>query len=613
MSIGKDPSATFRQEAEDLFQQLEQALLDLERRPGDLDLVGTVFRALHTIKGSGSMFGFDALAGFTHHVETVFQRVRAGELAVGPALIGATLAARDHMRGLLDGSANAADGEALLAALAAAERREGARTVTAAPATRYRIRFTLPADEAKPLVDELLALGEGSTEADGDAWTVTLATRRPRSDIDTVFLFNSQSAGLVIEEVAPPAPPPPSPKPAAPLESVVKVPAERIDGLMDQVGELVIAEARLRQLSQRRDDPELLAVAEEIERLTASLRETSMGIRMVPIGALFGRFRRVVRDLSHELGKEVRLVTQGEETELDKAMVEHLHDPLIHLIRNAVDHGIEDGPGRAAGRKRAEGTVMLSADHYGAEVLITVSDDGKGLDRGLIRAKAEALGLLHPGAEITDAELFDFIFRPGFSTAERVSSVSGRGVGMDVVKTALESMRGVIEVSSQPNLGTAMTLRLPLTLAIIDGLLVRIADQRFVIPLSAVEECVELPGDIDPNCNFLTLRDDLVPFIRLRELFEMPDPRPAAEKVVIAISGEHRTGLVVDQLLGGHQTVVKSLGRLHRGVRCVSGATILGDGSVALILDVLNLIAMRQAQEDEVRREAVAASERNVD
>lgn len=328
---------------------------------------------------------------------------------------------------------------------------------------------------------------------------------------------------------------------------------------------------------------------------------------MVPVGSLFGRFRRVVRDLSLELGKDVRLLTQGEDTELDKAMVEALHDPLVHLIRNAMDHGIEDTARRQSAGKEAGGTLVLSAEHRGAEVLIAVRDDGNGLDRDRIRAKAEALGRLAPAAEIGDAELLDMIFLPGFSTAARVSGVSGRGVGMDVVKTVVEGLRGHVQVSSEPGKGCTITLCLPLTLAIIDGLLVEVAGQRYVVPFSAVEECVELSPE-PAACNFLTLRDELVPFLRLRDVFETDAPLAPPEMAVIVCSGEHRTGLVVDRLLGGHQTVVKSLGRLHRGVRCVSGATILGDGHIALILDVMHLIALRQAQEEENRRRTVVES-----
>jgi two-component system chemotaxis sensor kinase CheA len=382
------------------------------------------------------------------------------------------------------------------------------------------------------------------------------------------------------------------------------VPAERLDELMDRVGELVIAQARLSQLTASAADLQIKSVAEEIERLAAALRDTTMGIRMVPIGSLFGRFRRLVHDLSRDLGKEIDLAMEGEETELDKTMIERLADPLVHLIRNAADHGLETAAERAAAGKPAEGRVRLVARHAGAEVLVTIADDGRGLDRDRIRAKAEEQGLIAAGATVADADLFQFLFQAGFSTAREVSSLSGRGVGMDVVKRTIESLRGTIDIATQAGAGTEVTLRLPLTLAIIDGLLVRIGAGRYVIPLSAVEECVELSGDEDVRSqhrSFMNIRGELVPFIRLRELFATTAPPDPYQKVVIVAAGEMRVGLVVDQIIGSHQTVIKSLSRLQAEVETFSGATILGDGTVALILDVAHLVEAGQALESRAK------------
>lgn len=650
MSIGSrvldQPTITFRQEAVELFEHLEQALLDLEIRPGDADLIAVIFRTLHTIKGSGAVLGFDALVNFTHHLESIFQRLRSGEAVATPALAGAALAAKDHMRQLMEGEPPREAGDVLLARLAGAI--VAGDSVIASPneATPYRVWFTLPPEAFRQgtdpgaVIQELLALGAGRATADISrvpdlaalepttcylAWTVTLTTAHPKSAIEDAFLLIGDGAHLVIEPLSaaletpvPAVPDPVTPAPsaatggaktAAPIEAVVKVGAGRIDSLMDQVGELVIAEARLRQLCQAREDPDLMLVAEEIERLATGLRATSMSIRMVPIGSLFGRFRRVVRDLSYDLGKSVRMNTQGEDTELDRAVVECLHDPLIHLIRNAVDHGIESAADRARAGKPTEGTITLAAAHVGTGVRITVHDDGKGLDRASILARAQAIGIVAAGAEPAESELFDLIFRPGLSTAAQVSNISGRGVGMDVVKNAVVALRGTIEVASQPDRGVTVILHLPLTLAIIDGLLVRVGDQRYVIPLSTVEECVELPAETGAAC-FLTLRDQLVPFLRLRDLFELPGMPDSPERVVIVSAGDRRTGLVVDQLFGEHQTVIKSLSRLHKDVRCVSGATILGDGRVALILDVPNLVAMRHVQEESFRRQSAVTGDR---
>ena len=380
--------------------------------------------------------------------------------------------------------------------------------------------------------------------------------------------------------------------------STIRVQAERLDEMMDRVGELVIAQARLTQLAAAGGGTK--GVAEDIERLTSALRDAMMGIRMLPIGSLFGRFRRLIHDLSRDLGKEIELVAAGEETELDKTMIERLADPLIHVIRNAADHGLENTETRRAAGKPSAGRISLVARHAGAEVLISVGDDGKGLDAARIRAKAEENGLIAPGAVLSDAELNQYIFHPGFSTAKEVSALSGRGVGMDVVKRTIEGMRGSIDIATEVGKGTTFTLRLPLTLAIIEGLLVRVADTRYVVPLTAVEECVELSAADDVRSkgrSFLNIRGDLVPFMRLRELFGETGGPDAHQKVVVVAAGETRVGLVVDQIIGSHQTVIKSLSKLHADVPSFSGATILGDGAVALILDVPHLMALGQVRE----------------
>lgn len=652
MNTTPDPADTFRQEAQDLLNQLEDVLLDLESRPDDRDLIDTAFRALHTLKGSGAMFGFDDLAAFAHVVENLFDHMRKTHTAATPALIATTLAAKDHMRQMIQApdSVDAAISEALLEDL----HRHGAaehgpdHTYAASPTgpnsapsdglTTYDISIALPEDSllhgTNPLLllDELRDLGECQVHADilriprlGELdpekcyvrWQVRLTTAQPRSAIEDVFMFviDDMSLSILPVTTAPESPPTPTPTTAAPTPpeapgpataatapppnaqaqaSSIRVPAERIDSLMDRVGELVIAQSRLRQIAQGSIDANLRSIAEEIERLSAELRGTTMGIRMVPIGQLFSRFRRVVHDLSRDLGKEVRLVTSGEETELDKTVIENLNDPLVHLIRNAIDHGLEDAETRQAAGKPRQGTLTLEARHAGAQVLVIIRDDGRGMNRDKIRAKAVEAGLLPASGDIPDPELFPVIFNPGFSTAAAVTSVSGRGVGLDVVKRTIDSLHGFIDVSSQPGHGSQITLRLPLTLAIIDGLLVRVGRGRYVIPLSTVEECVEL-SDLDNNRStgrsFLNIRGELVPFLRLRELFNTQAPAEPYPKVVVVASAERRVGLVVDQIIGDHQTVIKSLSKLHADVSTFSGATILGDGSVALILDVVNLIA----------------------
>jgi two-component system chemotaxis sensor kinase CheA len=643
---GTDPALIYRQEAAELLEQLEQALLDLEHAPGDADLVNTAFRALHTIKGSGAMFGFDAVAAFTHHVETAFDRVRKGEVAASTSLIAVTLEAKDQIRRLIEqpDSASEAEGAAILDRLQSALVAPADSTLADAAAVTWRLRFRLPPDAVAMgtnpllLLDELRALGPCTVAADTSAippiealdptachvgWDVTLTTGQPRSAIEQVFLFVLDDMQLDLEQVAGHAPGPrpaavPAPVAPVPMALVhaepraarsagsIRVPAERLDDLMDQVGELVIAQSRLKQIAGASRDIQVKAISEDIERLALELRHTTMGARLVPIGQLFGRFRRLVHDLSHELGKEVALVLSGEDTELEKTLIERLADPMIHLIRNAVDHGVElPGPREAAGKPR-QGRIALAASHLGHEVLITISDDGAGLDRARIQKRAEEQGLLASGAKPTDNELFQLIMQPGFSTASEVTSVSGRGVGMDVVRRAIDALRGNIDIASQPGQGSKITLRLPLTLAIIDGLLIRVGEGRYVIPLSAIEECVELSANDDGRSrghSFLNIRDSLVPFMRLREVFDthtQPDP---FQKVVIVSAGEQRVGLVVDQVIGDHQTVIKSLSKLHADVAAFSGATILGDGTVALILEVAHLVEQGK-QHDEIRQAA---------
>lgn len=648
-----DPIETFRQEAQELLEQVEQGLLDLARRPGDRALIDTIFRGLHTLKGSGAMFGFDALAAFTHHCETAFDRVRKGEVPASPSLVSAVLAAQDHMRALAEGSPVAEGaGEALLADLQAAIDGGDAPSV-AAPAepgmNTFRIRFSLPADalingaRPLPLLDELRDLGEARVRAITDdvpplsqlvpaecrlAWEVLLTTKHGRDAIDDVFIFVIDEMTLEVEDLTPAAVEPDvavsavTPDAAhdeipvaanAPAETgraasksgdTVRVPAERLDEMMDRVGELVIAQSRLKQLAASSSDVALRAVAEEIERLAGEMRDTMMVVRMVPIAQLFGRFRRLIHDLERDTGKQIELSTEGETTELDKTVIERLADPLIHLIRNSADHGLEGAEQRAAAGKPTVGRIMLAARQSGAEVVITITDDGRGVDRDRVRAKAEENGLIQPGQALSDNELLQLIFAPGFSTAAAITNLSGRGVGMDVVKKTIEGLRGSIEISSTPGEGSVVSLRIPLTLAIIDGLLIRVGSGRYVIPLATVEECVELTPVQDVRStgrSLITLRDELVPFIRLREQFAtgtQPDPH---QKIVVVSTGQDRVGLVVDQILGDHQTVIKPMSAFHQDVGAFSGATIMGDGGVALILDIAALVSLGQRHDAQMR------------
>jgi two-component system chemotaxis sensor kinase CheA len=641
----------FRVEAQELLEQIEQGLLDLANNPGNKELVATVFRALHTLKGSGAMFGFDALASFTHHCETAFDRVRKGEVPATKELVTAVLNAMDHMRALAEKRPVAVgEGDALLAAL---ERVVGQAESKAAPSSHpapaakpagglatWHIVFTLGADvlvngtRPLPMLDELRALGAcpgGACRISAITsaipplgkliptecymgWDVTLTTGEPRAAIEEVFMFVIDDMTLDISAAAIPETtaanePAPTPEPDAAAadaktwrpDASVRVPAVRLDELMDRVGELVIAQSRLKQIANASTDMNLRSVAEDIEHLASELRDSMMSVRMVPVVQLFGRFRRLILDLARDTGKEIEMITEGETTELDKTVIERLADPLVHLIRNAADHGLEPPEERRAAGKPAKGRVTLTARQAGAEVVITVKDDGRGVNRARVRAKAEENGLILPGAVLGDQELLQLIFQPGFSTAATVTSLSGRGVGMDVVKRAIEALRGSLELSSPPGEGSEVSLRIPLTLAIIDGLLVRVGTARYVIPVSAVEECLELTPEQDLRStgrSLLTIRDHLVPFVRLRDLFKTGTAPDRYQKIVVISTGTDRVGLVVDQILGDYQTVIKPLSPFHAGVGSFSGATILGDGNVALILDV-GALTTSAAQHDQ--------------
>ncbi|EIZ80478.1 signal transduction histidine kinase [Novosphingobium sp. Rr 2-17] len=661
-----DPTAAFRVEAGELLDQIEEALLDLGHCLDDHDLIDAVFRGLHTLKGSGAMFGFDALAGFTHHCESAFDRVRKRLAPATAELVAVILSAQDHMRALLDGGADASEsvGAEILARLQMAI--DGAPAVTdqAKPARRgWRLTFRLPpeamANGSNPLMllDELRELGDARIVALTDkippidelvptechvGWAVELCGDIRRSDIEDVFIFVMDDMLLEIEEladegeaqaslepcapavpidhapcgdapVAPAAPTATTEEPAKALPKAgetVRVPAERLDLLMDRVGELVIVQSRLSQLAHGGaggGNQVLHSISEEIERLAGELRDTMMVLRMVPVATLFGRFRRLVHDLARDTGKTIELTTEGETTEVDKTVMERLADPMVHLIRNSCDHGLEPAAERVAAGKPAIGQVRLSAKQAGGEVIIAIRDDGRGIDRDRVRAKAEAQGLIQPGQAVSEHDVLQMIFHPGFSTAEQVTNLSGRGVGMDVVKRTIESLRGTIDVTTVPGQGSTISLRIPLTLAIIDGLLVRVGTARYVIPLSAVEECIELSPEEDRRSHgrsLITLRDRLVPFMRLRDMFETrtePDPH---QKIVIISTGADRVGLVVDQIIGSHQTVIKPMSPVHCDVTIFAGATILGDGNVALILDVAQLVALCQHREE--RRRAAA-------
>lgn len=663
---------TFIQETLDGLEDLEGRLLSLEADPSP-EQVDNIFRILHTIKGSGAMFGFEPLSRFTHHFETAFDLVREGKLSMSKELIDVALDSRDYMGALLEANGhderiNELEGSDLTkslikritdqialadgASVAGAEASEQTQVEAGGKTAERLVRIKFKPDPnalrngTRPdlLIGELAELGEISVRHDESdvpsledidpqlsylTWLIELKTAASKQDIENVFIF-ADDADLVIEEDAPAEPAPgvddvvsesASEGPAeaedvAPSNvramnkntkkaDIMRVPASRLDELMDQLGELVIAQARLDQISARLKDPNLVSAAEEIERLVTGLRDATLSMRMLPIEVVFGKFRRVVRSLSEELGKDVVLVTEGGETELDKNVIDSLTEPLVHMIRNSIDHGIESNEQREKAGKPSSGSVFLSARQSGGEVLISVADDGGGLNAEAIRERALERGMIQPDDEISEADLHRFIFAPAFSTAKSLSSVSGRGVGMDAVSKVVSELRGSIDIETLPGQGTRITLRLPVTLAIIDGLLVRVGDGVFVVPLNSVSECVELSQlerQRESGRTLLQIRDELVPFLNLDEIFGFPKSEEDTRRVVIVSTEGRRFGFVVDDTLGQHQTVIKTFSRFHRDVEGFTGSTILGDGSVALILDVPALLksagAVRELSQD---------------
>jgi two-component system, chemotaxis family, sensor kinase CheA len=703
---------TFREEAEELLVQLEAILLELEEKPADMELINAAFRAIHTIKGSAGMFGFEKAGRFTHDLESLLDTCRNGQRPIDTHIVDLALRARDKIRALLSEADSSspfdqvaldlmdefrvamaggkvgkpaaepvAQVEPLRDQSAVPERRTGERLEVPGARNTYRIHFDPAGDifrngtKVLKLFDELAAMGQLSSvpkvarippleslepETCYVSWEAVLTTTHGIDAIRDVFIFVEGSSKVQIEQIDDDLDAEDgvrrlgeilvdrgAVKPAdlgealrsqrklgevlverkvvsaSELESAlveqahlkrvqehqtegpsasIRVASDKLDQLVDLVGELVTMQARLSRTAIDVSDSSLSAIAEQLDRLVAQLRDNAMGMRMLPIGSTFNKFRRVVRDLSAELGKDIDLVTVGAETELDKTVIERLNDPLVHIIRNSLDHGIEIPADRIAAGKPPRGTVRLCAEHSGANVVISVSDDGKGLDMAAIRAKAIERGLITPMDQLSEAEAFLLIFRPGFSTAKNVTSVSGRGVGMDVVKREIDSLGGTVSVESSPGRGSSIVLKIPLTLAIIEGLLVHVSDEFYVLPLSMVEACVESrASDSSNGSKLIPYRGDLIPFIDIRDFFNVAGTAPENRQIVVINVQESRVGLVVDAVIGENQTVIKPLGRMYRDSIGLSGATILGDGRVALIVDCQKLAEAAPEREQKAR------------
>lgn len=661
----------FKEEAAELMVELEQTLLELEKDNNNKDLIGKAFRGLHTIKGSGGMFGYEDLSVFVHDIESVFERIRNGEMQFNKEIADLTLSACDQINAMIfeERGVKVDDNEVkriveIFRKMNLSEEKEEVELKVEKKLKEkgepkiYSIYFEPQEDifsygnDPIYILKDLNELGETVTvcklknEINIESlnpeklyfyWQIILRSHCSLDTLRDVFIFVEDLANIDIKEI----------KITGDISKniddeieklllkkneikdsdiqqlyteveekkilkgegigvqegkSIRVSSDKLDELVNLVGELVTVQAGLSQLVAGIQNPLLHTVSEQIERLTWDLRDSTLNIRMLPIGTTFSKFNRLVRDLSKDLKKEVELTTSGAETELDKSIIEKLSDPLVHILRNSIDHGIESPQERIEKGKERKGMIHLAAKQAGGNVIIQITDDGAGINKKAVRDKAIKSGVITEESELSEQELLGLIFKAGFSTSSKITNVSGRGVGMDVVKQAIDNLRGTVEIESTEDEGTTISLKLPLTLAIIDGLLVEVGEDYFVIPLYAIEECVEINADEESkrgNRHFLNIREEIVPYIKLREQFNVKGNNPFIEQVIIVNIEGFRVGFVVDEVKGQHQTVLKSLGGIFKNVEGVSGATILGDGNIALILDIQKLAAMEMKKEQE--------------
>ncbi len=666
----------FLEEASDLINQLEQALLTLEQDTGNPELVDSIFRIMHSLKGGGGMFGFDNVTAYTHKLENMYDLVRQKKLKVTREMLDITFESADHITSMLndDGSKTAEikKNEEILnkridAILLGDNSGEivvsRADEVTQVGLATYYVKVKpyehIQKNGTNPffLIDELVGLGQAkvnifySNIPDFENfvfddtyiwWEIVISTDKNADAIRDVFIFVEDDCDVTIEKLAD--------RDIFGLEGIepllvcrhdfpfdldkikslvkaitalekaknesvlkvkensgdehikkfakessisgIRVASEKIDMLMNLVSELITTQAGLNLYADRNKDAELTRIAESLENISRQLRDTAFSITLIPIDYLVVRFRRLVRDLSREVGKEIVFEAKGAETELDKTLIEGISEPLMHILRNSIDHGIESAEERVAAGKSPEGRITLQAYYSGSQVVIAVTDDGAGMNPTKIKRKAIEKGLISSDAQISDKEIIDLIFMPGFSTSEQVTNISGRGVGMDVVKRKVSDIRGTVQVSSQLGEGTTITIKLPLTLSIIDGMLVRIADVDYIIPLSVIDTifAVEHSKIAAAFQNVINIEGTQYPFYYLRDEFGITENVPEKEEVIMVKYEDRKIGIVVDNITGEYQAVLKPLGKLYRKQDIFSGASILGDGTVALVLDTHKVI-----------------------
>ncbi len=662
----EDFKKKFVVEALDHINDLEESLLILENAPTDKSVIETAFRAMHSLKGGGAMFGFEEISQVTHDLETIYDKIREGALIVTSPLISLTFKVVDVIKDLLnEENCDKVQFDALIGELKRFSLADNihqdsiVQPAAVEKSSTFYIRFEPDAhimeNGTNPffLIDELFSLGKCFVRPDYArmpqwqdvdlancyfSWTVVLSGTITESELKDVFIFVEDDCTLEIHKISdtnlfdqpdirsklaliagnnfrkPLRLPeilhalstqsdksPLMQMPAVPLVDTgevrkskqnaliasIRVASEKVDTLMNLVSELVTTQARLSLFADNFDNPELTAIAENIQKLSRELRDNAFSIVLIPIESIMTRFQRMVRDLSSELHKESVFETFGGETELDKTIIENLTDPLMHILRNSLDHGLETPAERIANGKPREGKIILKAYHSGPNVFIQVSDDGRGLNVEKIRYKAVEKKLISADQILSDREIFDLIFLPGFSTADSVSDISGRGVGMDVVRKKISAIRGEIDVDSEFGKGTTITIKLPLTLSIIDGLLVKVADIFFIFPLSAISKIFSMDSCKTNYGNLVVVDGEQVPFFDLKNEFALSHiATPTASRELVVVRSEDKTiGLIVDSVLGEYQAVLKPLGKHYKDQEVVSGATILGDGTIALVLD----------------------------
>ena len=664
--------AKFVEESTDNVHDLEEALFLLEKDMDNKELIERIFRAMHSLKGGGAMFGFNHLSEFTHHLETIFDWVRSNKLKVTTDLITLTFSAIDQIKFLLKtGDLSAADDlkaqQAFIQRLQAFLSEGGSTGTSAASAAQteaapeesdektYLISF-IPQKEllqngTNPLylLDDIHALGQAltlafthkvpsldliDTETNYCLWQILVSTSESINEIKDVFIFVEDECELHIDQVAghnilqdkdvlekaekavknstlltvedfkqesqavaaSVAPQTEERKKAAIKEhkiSSIRVSSHKIDELVTLVSELVTLQAQLSLYAENTQDATMLSMSENVQKLSRQLRENAFDISLIPLQSELMRFQRLVRDLSKDQGKDIDFVIEGGDLELDKNIIENLTDPLLHILRNSIDHGIEVPEDRIKAGKAPKGNILFKAFYSGANVIIEISDDGKGIDAEVIRQKAIAKGLIESDAALTEKEVLDLIFVSGFSTREVVSDVSGRGVGMDVVKRKLANIRGEVSIESEKGKGTLISITLPMTLSIIDGLLVGVGENQYVIPISAIDKLYALqPEQLKQSFNQVVVIDnEQHPYIDLRKVFKASEEAEREQLQMIMVKAEDRlSGLLVDAVIGEYQTVVKPLGRYLKKQEILSGASIMGDGTIALVIDTTRLL-----------------------